>query len=673
MKKFIFLILSILLFSCSPESEDDSDTFLFDPEIPGGNNTNTSNVLPLNNIQYNSSTLGQFQFRWSIPANYENVDYHVSVFRVFADGIDNDLEITDPSTQIGVFTYEIIKIKNGTEWTDTNVSPGQDYYYWFFLILNGEDIVNSPEGDWSTSDKYYLLAPVSENEITIPNSEDFWDNVAWNNVLLKKDDETLINSFEEQVSSKDIPKGRVRDFPDYGLSFVMDKHRILVLENSAIKNCNAIEDSIAKEICLLSAVNSPPSIKNVLGQVDMYTNKSCEEYNDDCVLLGNKNDCESNRMCQWNLSSFSCEVKGQDCLTNPSDILIHEDKMYIADTGNSRVKIKDSVIEFGCDPEVFPSNLTPIQCSFDRIIGKKDFNDFVNYDLSQGYSSLSQPVSIDVKDDTIVIADSGHDRVVWKKDVSDTQVTSCSDSNWQTSLCGWDGVLGQPDYTTNESFIDLFNTDNLILGDFFYNVLQYETNWFRNHIKNPKKVQFFTSNDETKLMVSSSEDFNYLTPLGIQVSLQSRLMIFEDSIFDNCNSLTFLSGECNSSLIIGQESFDKILVLAGSNLNEASYNSVSYGLFDINDFYIFGNKLLAIDSFANEVYYWDDFLNGSSLGTPPTYRIQNPQGETDPITSQVSPDLKGLSGISVNETSGQVFITDSVDGKLYILNLFNSL
>lgn len=673
MKNLIFFILSLILFSCSPQSENDPDTFLFDPEIPGGSTDGANSVLPLNSIQYNSSTLGQFEFRWSIPANYENVDYHVSVFKVFADGVDNDLEISDPSTQIGVFTYEVVRIKNGTTWIDTNVSPGQDYFYWFFLVLEGEDLINSTEGKWSSSSKYYLLAPTSENEISIPNSEDFWDNIAWSNVLIKKDDETLINSFEEQISTKDIPKGRIRDYPEHGLSFIMDKHRILILENSAIKNCNNITDAIAKDICLLSAINSPPSIKNVLGQVDMYTNKSCEEYNNDCTTLLNKNDCETNRMCQWNLSNFSCEVKGQDCLTNPSDILIHENKMYIADTGNSRVKIKDSVIEYGCDPEVFPGNLTPIQCSFDRVLGKKDFNDFVDYNISQGYSSLSQPVSIDVNNDIILIADSGHDRVVWKKDVSDTLVTNCSDSNWQTSLCGWDGVLGQPDYTTTEYFIDLFNNDNNILGDFFYNVLQFETNWFNNHINNPKKVKFFTNNDELKIMVSSNEDFNYLTPLGIQVALQSRLLIFEDTVFDNCNSLTFNSGECNSSLIIGQENFDKILVLAGSNLNEASYNSIPYGLFDINDFYIFDNKLLVVDSFANEVYYWEDFLNSSSLGSPPSFRIQNPKGETDPLTNIISPDLKGLSGISVNETSGQVLISDSIDGKLYILNLFNSL
>ena len=138
------------------------------------------------------------------------------------------------------------------------------------------------------------------------------DNISWSNILVKKEQDTLYNSFEEQESTKDIPKGRIRNFPEHGLSFVMDNRWEPLAKKDLLDSCRdlkAFEINQEKE-GLFRLKKRPAALTSYNGLFSKLPKSLAQKRHLNATKITTKyfsNFCQSSfKLEQWNIDICTC-------------------------------------------------------------------------------------------------------------------------------------------------------------------------------------------------------------------------------------------------------------------------------------------------------------------------------------------------------------------------------
>lgn len=694
--------------SCGQNSDDEntgSGEFLNDPRQPGvgigdgGNIRSVFDVKICPNLldpECPESSLTEFnevKLTWRIPSLYETEEYILAIYKVQATGDNADLTIAE-MPDLSAIQFEQVRLKD-TEWVDDQILQNETYHYWIFLVLEGsEEPFDISRGFWSGSDRYEVLTPLDEATINVPEGDSFWENIRWENMTNPPTGEPPIIRFNTYSPGSPDPynaNGRIETAYNGGVFFLSDtqNNRILIYENAQLRGCEEfLGDELLYFGCRLQAEGAPPTAYNVLGQPDQGVGLSCQEHNTKCATYTNENDCTLTRngidsFCKW--ESSSCKVQGNKCLTKPTDILFDDGNLYVADSGNDRIMVYENIlyppiansteeILIGCDKRLpnQAKDTNPVRCQASRFFGRQSFDDFTQYTLQngEGISMLDNPTGIAIEGLSLYIADTGNNRVVKIDNFRDPNEYLCNSSTWLTSLCSWDGLLFQPNYSTKKTFNDFFIEDQTILSGTFNNELQSRPNILKRYCANPNKILFKELNGNNYMFISCNEEFEAQVGIGSRVGLKARILRFDSNPIGEdfiCNEATFDAGNCDATEVYGQETFDKVVVLSGSAGGAGSYDSLAYTFNFATDMGFVEDSLMVIDSTRNNVYVWKDVLDKPTDGFPYSYAVEDPEGRFLG-SSRSLPNLKEIQSIKYDGFN-RIYITDGEDGKVYQLNI----
>ena len=747
-------LLSILLLSsmlivtgCSSESEDNDEevTNIFDPGIPGTNLGDNITVRPLINLQAcpdinnddcpdeSFEEFGQVTLTWAVPNLYQTEEYVVVLFRLEKEGpFDSEetlLSLESPQNNLGVVPFEIARVKD-TAYIDTDIREGSEYYYFGFVViegfleptpLTGEQV----QGFWSSASKLEVATPSDGIGVGDPGPQKFWEKKRLDQYTLPTFDPDVIVGTTLQPGEPTItnPSGRVELDDSGSVMFLVDSanNRVLIYDNANLRNClqqisqeltgDQELDDILIYSCYLQSAGSPASVSNILGQPVENTRLSCEEHNQECNFYNTEEACladhaipgtgllEVRSFCNWNDSTETCSVKGNQCMTNPTDVLFENGKLLVSDTGNDRVLLYENIffnpgetqdvadqVLIGCDPGLpIPINENnPIKCEAQKVFGKKSFNDFTKYTLSAGEAALNGPTGLFVDGEDLYIADTLNNRIVkvtrfYGTDEGDgadiNEFYECNDSSWLTAKCRWSGVLGQENYTQVRSLEDFYQENNSILTGTFSNILE-DPNLLKRYFRYPTEMKAVTkANGDILFLVTANEDFEATSDLGTKVALKGRVLIFDGIPLrgsgPECTGLSFPNGGCDAIDVMGQESFDKLIILSGSAGGAGDYKNIVYGLENINQLTLDGTQMFAVDNVNNFVYVWRDITNKTVAGFPYSFRVSDPEGKYINSTIGNLPNLKGLTGISFDPLGSKMYVIDGENGKTYQLDFLD--
>lgn len=715
LRLFFLLLLACSFVSCnSDDDKDKTKTFVNDPNQPGAN-PGAGAIRAVFNVQVcpnlldatctnNDTEFDNLKITWRIPSLYETEEYVVVIYKVDAEQYpDTNIINRSPGSplppDLANITFEQVRVKD-SQWTDTQVLQNKRYHYWIYLVYKGKGDAFSEEGQWSTSVKQVVQTPLEGGSTNLGDADKFWEKIRWKNLTSPpagtNGEIITYNSLSPGASTPQQPKGRIEVAYNGAAFFVSDtdNNRVLVYQNDQLKICEQyLEDDLQYFACRLQADGNPPTAYNILGQPSQSSKLSCVEHNTACNAFTTQADCNLTRngirsFCQWNSTAATCAVKGNECLTKPTDLLFSQGKLIVSDSGNDRVVMYNDAefrpsstgaaadkVLIGCDnrlpQQAIDSN--PIKCNFDKIFGKKDFNDFASYDITDGsgISSLKYPTGLAIDGNDLYIADTGNHRVVKTLNYAEATAYTCNESNWLTQLCRWKGLLGQKDYFSRKSLQDFYNEDPLFLGGTFNNEIQNE-NLMKRYFANPSKIVFYNKNEQKYMFIGSNENFEATVGLGTKVAIKGRIIRFDGNPLDVenpiCNDATFDNGFCDATEVMGQDGFNKLVVLSGSSGGAGQYSNLGYGIEDLADFEIVETKLMAIDAKNNHIYTWDDFINKVNNGFPYSYKVIDPAGRYV-SASLILPDLKRLLSISYDAFGAKLYIVDGLDSKVYQLDL----
>ena len=707
-KKIIFLLMISLCFaSCSQNSEEEENdqAFINDPRQPGVGIGDSASIRKVFDVQIcpnllnpscpesGNNTFNQVDISWRIPSLYETEEYIVVIYKVNKEA-QGDIEPGELPSDLGFMSvYETVRLKD-TQWSDTDVLQNTQYAYYIYIVLEGEEEVNSTDGFWSASDKYNVLTTSESATVEIPEGESFWENIRWENMTNPPTGDPPVityNTYSPGSPDIDNAKGKITTAFSGAVFFLADtdNNRILVYENAQLKTCEQyLGDDLLYFGCRLQAEGAPPTPYNILGQPSQYSSLSCQEHNTQCQTYTDESECLLTRngvdsFCKW--EGGSCKVKGNQCLTKPTDILFQDGILYVADSGNDRIMVYENVeytpvanstenVLLGCDKRLpnQAKDTNPVRCQADRYFGKQSFDDFSQYSLinGEGISMLDNPTGMAIDGISFYIADTGNNRVVKIDNFNDTSEYVCNSSTWLTSLCSWDGLLGQPNYSSKKTFNDFFTDDPSILSGTFNNELQDTPDILKRYCAKPNKILFKELDGNKYMFITCNEDFEEEVGIGSRVGLRGRIVRYDSNpIGENfiCNEATFDSGSCDANEVYGQEAFDKVVVLSGSAGGAGSYDSLAYTFSFTTDMDFVEDSLMLVDSKTNNIYVWKDLLNKPTDGFPYTYAVEDPQGRFI-SGSRSLPNLKEIQSIRYDGVS-RIYVTDGQDGKVYQLNI----
>jgi hypothetical protein len=733
-KILLLILLSLSIISCNSTKEEDSTvkTDINDPKIPGTNLDLVGDVRGVFNVRIcpnaitgsagcPSSSLddtNQFTLTWSIPNLYRSENWIAVIFKARKPSDPYSCDNLGPGTLCTITnpkspsfaTYEVKRIKD-TQWIDTDVSQNENYYYWIYLVLEGEETLRNTIGFWSTSSRYEAQATQSGTGAFLPSGAEFWKTMVRSTMVAAPSQGfNQLNTFNAGQPTVGVAKGRVA-ISSNGIIAVSDtnNNRILIFDNQLLRGClDVAEDELSRFACLLSSSVQSITPVNILGQPDQTTIKSCQEHQNTCTTYLTQQNCRLTRdnvpsFCKWDTSTNKCEVRASDCLTKPTELLVDGNKLFIADSGNNRVLLYNNLLYstpsipdekqiIGCDPDIVPGITRPIYCTPDKVFGKSSINDLTTYDFQfTGSSSLNNPTGLAVDGADLYIADTGNNRVVKAANFADNALYICTSESWLSDLCRWKAVLGQPDYFSNKTFKDFFNTSSSILGGTFSNIVQEgisppsmpngknlfegdSKNILKRYFRNPNKLKIVTMNNIKYLLISSHEDFEATSELGTTVALRGRILKFPLSVLQNanpqCNEATFATNKCEAVDVFGQEKFERVAILSGVGGGAGQYGNLAFGIDYIDDFEVLGNAMIAVDGTNNFVYQWTNISTKELDGYPFTSKILDPEGAYLG-GNQSSPNLTGISGIAYDAAAGKCFVIDGAGSKIYILDFLN--
>lgn len=723
-------MISLSLFSCNKKEEAaDAKDGISTPKIPGTNLDDYGDVRSVFNVkicpndidgsadcpQATKEYYNKVVLNWSIPNLYRSEDWMVVIFKSKKPNDPYSCENPGPSALCEIVnpkspayvTYEVARLKD-TTWVDTDISQNENYFYWIYLVLDGKDTPRDTSGYWSISARNETKALMQNSGSSLPTGLTFWRSLVRNTLVSAPNGgRNQFNTFDAGQATVGSPKGRIA-ISNNGIIAASDSNnnRVVIYDNQQFRTClEYAEDDLSTYACMMSSSVQSISPVNILGQPDHRTNLSCQEHNTVCQSFLDESNCLLTRddipsFCRWNNQANTCSVKASDCLTNPTEVFIEGNKLFIADTGNDRVKLFRNILYtipsipdekqiISCDGDLLPGISKPMYCTPDKVFGKKTINDLTPYSLQfEGVSALSKPSGIFTDEDDLYIADTGNNRIVKVSNYLDSNLHVCTPESWLSELCRWKGLLGQPNYNSKQSFKNIISINNSVLGGTFSNILQEgvsspvvsgkllfegpSENLLKRYFQNPNKIKIAKINGEKILLVAAQEDFTNTTNLGTTVALRGRILKFPLSSLSDltpkCNEATFSTASCEAADVIGQEKFEKLPVLSGSSGGAGVYRNLSYGIEYLDDFELIDDTvMLAVDATNNLVLQWFNIGEKDLDGYPFDSRIQNPRGEYIG-NNQSLPDLKGIGGIGYDAPAGKLFVVDGAGNKIFILD-----
>lgn len=634
----LFLLLSVAtLTSCNSSNDDNSGEKLeiFDPGVPGGSGIGslfTYDVIGLKS----SATTNSVQLEWNIPSMYRSSEYRVHIYRVVGDGenftlpkpgqIGSTAFLYYPRIDFTPFKGSIYIDSNGSSITG-NLAEGGVYTYIVHLERNGT---------FSQGVRVTTTIPKSEEIFITPNNTTFWKNYSEKNGV-----EPDPNYFETTLATLD-PGPPTLQQANGGMAFARNNmvlykadtqtRRVMIYVNPAGLNCYQVhqENTFDFDLCIALYGNAPLIPYGVLGQTNFNSKFSCQDSNN--------------------------PLNSANCLTCPTQLLVHKNKLLISDACDNRVKIYDTLPTYGCYNILnLAGDETPNECAPSRVIGQRRI-DLIESHLTSnsGDASLKCPNGLGAINDNVYIADTCNNRIVLAKNALNPNLWNCSEMNWRTSLCVFGGLLGQANYFSSKTFNDAY-LNSEVGYDQSMDTITGDTNFLKRYFANPKTIKITS---DYKMFVSSEEDFSTPSPFG-DIELKGRVLRFDSAIlegaFPACTETTFPLSGCDANWVYGQRGFTSLHTTPIGGQYYDNYIAIER----VGGVELVGERLFITDSISNKIHYHLNFANNSVLGSPPTIKIDNPQGVWDPDNNRYQPNLESLSTIQYNDRNKRLYIMDS--------------
>ncbi len=613
----------------------------FDPRVTGGTTNATPKTHDVLNLQIVTMNDYQVTLSWYNPAIYEGLDYEIYVYRTVGDGTSDTLELPDPSDAgSGAFLYyprldfSAAKITSYLDDnSDNNVALHSGDVYTYHVYVE-------KDGYFSEGQKLTVTIPTEGESISIPNSSEFWRSYVAKfgespNLVGDVTQNTLkITNLDASQSGGQIAYGKG------GLVAAKvdtDNNRVVIYTNKQGLNCydSFTEGTLEFNSCVIINANAPMQAFAVLGQENFFTKYDCADP----------------------LNTLDSD----ECLTAPKGVIFHEDRLFITD-GNDRIVIFDDYPEYGCyNIQNFIGDVTPRNCTFDRVIGKRNTEDLVNYSLAiDGDSAFSCPSGMAFLEDNLYVADTCNNRIIRIANATNPTLVNCTNATWKTSQCLFSSVLGQSDFFTNHSFAAEYDSLGLSY-DYIADTLVGDLSFVKRYFANPTRL-YFTDN---RLVVVSNEDFSRVGPWG-NLELYSRILFFDQNLlegtFPSCTGLTFFASGCDALNNIGQKDWHQLSVVSIAS----SYEDNNYALRQTSGIEIYATYLFLTDYITNEVIVYENYDDFSSGTTKlPSMRVPNPLGEWVAEQGRALPNLMGLTDIKYLEKEGNLLIFDGQGSRYY--------
>jgi len=654
-----YFLMLLMIFStatfvgCSTESDKEEENpleYIFDPRQPGKDD-NQYSIRGVQNLQWDTSVSGKISFTWEVIPLYNSLNYTIEIYRKRAEGTDEDFDPIDPHLEGGsAFLYLKQAGYTSNSWVDEDVLPDATYIYYFFVKV---------DDFWSENDPTAITTSPEETEFEMPSPSEFWSYARMTKFgvdPLQPDGVSqkfyFLQSLEMGKSEIGKGQGGVAVAYNGSVMYVADteSNRVVIYAQGQGRAIECVENAAGDEdelfLCRLQFNNMPLEAYNVLGQPKVDTIYNCDD---------------------------TGALPMNECLEKPTHVVVDDGHLFISDSANDRVVIWNHLPYHGCDPNALFDASRPIDCTPDAVVGRPSlFNTGTNPEsgnpislANDGLSFLDNPGAVTVYQGDLFIPDTGNNRIVVVKEYDNPEVFQCSDENWLTPLCSFHSVLGQRDFNSKETFEDIYNADNGILGGPLNRTVN-DPYILMKKFANPTRLRT-TSNG--KMIVSVNEDFTAASSIGTTVALKGRLLVFDPNILrgesTSCNSVSFDTGGCDVERIIGMEDAENIVLISSASGGAGSYSSISYGLEDVIDFDVEGELLMAVDSINNYIYVWEDWTDETRLGSPYTYRIKNPEGVIEEGYGRSLPDLKSLSSIEIDMIKNDIYVSDSEGNRVY--------
>lgn len=691
-----FLSFFVILTGCKDDEAEQVDrNYYYDPKIPFGNIENGNlTVKDIRNLKADLTELNKITFTWSIPPIYKTIEHQVRVYkrREPAEGFELPSPEGDDSIadlylrgfvgvqQTGLFVDEN-EFVNGIETND--VEQDVNYSYWFYIRLGSED-----EGySWSDGVRINLKTPKEDNIFVFPGVAEFWRKLQWELGQFPTYGQngqptiqpTSLYSLNGGLAGPEFPRDQVGigpydplpmaldplepgnprmgiDFAESGnVMFVADTNanRIVIYTRETARGCEDLkDDEDLYEACLINSQGTPLTPYNVLGQPQV-SPPSPKGYFD-CGEPGS--------------------LPNSSCMNRPTKVLVHEvgntNYLFVADTGNNRILVYNRLPIDGCDGQAVPGVTRPVDCEPTFVIGKQDLDDLNSYSLDlDGNSALNHPTDMFMKGNDLYIADTGNNRVVKIQDIIGVNKTyDCTPSTWKTPICSWSAVLGQPNFFSDDYFVDMVNNNPSLISGTLSNEVS-DPELLSKYFRAPTRIYI---TEDNKLLVGANEAYVGSSSLGTPIKLMGRVLIWNENPLDGeapvCNDVTFNdgSGLCNADDVIGQENFEKLVIQSSGQ-----YNDVQYAIESVGDFDILNGYLILTDTINNLVYVWEDYATKTADGNPASYRVSDPEGEFNEDTQRNLPDLIGISAVRAVPGLNLIFVSDPGGHRVFEIRAFN--
>lgn len=633
----IFALGSLVSCNSQVEEEIEKRDVVFSPAFPGSSVDGDRKLRGVQKLSYAQADYSSVTLSWNYPSTYVGLDKEIFIFRV--DGDAEGFSIPDPELPNSFYQPYLIDSEfepfDGVGYIDRSINPASIYTY--MIYIRSED-------RWSEESRITVETNSTQEVISFPDPSTFWESITMTvGTPPSSPSSVFYNTISPGESSVGFPKGKFAVGADGNLLYFLDtdNHVVKIYTNPALAACEEFKnDEDDYFICMTIYRQMPMQAQAVLGQIDFNSRMDCH---DSANPLGDK-----------------------ACMTSPTSVAVSDSKLYVG-TSDGKILVWNNLPQYGCR---HVSNLggieTDDECEADSVIGRKTFGDYTNYDLSiSGDSALFCPSDINFYQGDLYIAEACKDRVVYIRDVENSALYNCSSSAWQTPLCSFDGVLGQPDLFTHEKFEDEF--DSTIFYNYSENKLDDDGQFLKKHFRNPTRIRFDL---EGKMFIATNENFSFDTGLG-HLELFGRVLVFEENplneAIQNCRSASWDFGGCDADWAIGQAGFDSLLFVPfGSNYTDLNYTFTSVDIANV------ANSMVASEYSSNSLLLWDN-LEDEVLGIPYSSRVLNPEGADNSQTNQKLPNLGHLGHLEIEPLKGTLYSVDNVKGKLYQVDITKTL
>lgn len=464
-------------------------------------------------------------------------------------------------------------------------------------------------------------------------------------------------SLDHGTSLPGDPKGGVAFAANGNIMFVSDtdNNRVMIYQRQGAMTCTTYTDPYEQAACMLQYSGAPLLAYNVLGQAKVdravpcgdplaLPSNSCMVKPTKVVVDGNRllvSDSGNNRILIYNslpidgcdpevvvgtikptnctparvigkaglndLTTYTVEASGDASLRTPTDMIVKEDALYIADTGNNRIVKVSNYADpsyFSCTSQTWGGGL----CKFSAVLGQMDM-------FSRKYFEQM------VADDPTIIQSAG------LQDLLSNGNQNLLKRYFREPIRIVFDADGRLFVGANERF----SKSNPIGG--------------RNAIRG--RILIFNGDPLAGTNpVCNAATFNDGSGScdAVDVMGQAR--------FDKLENVSGSNPQDYNQIAYGMyqlDDFDIKEIPPDETLNETETKRL----------------LLAVDGSSNGINVWNDIKIKISDGYPKSGVIVDPQGAYDPNRAQNMPDLKNLCTIRVNSDMDLIYAADCGGYRVY--------